>query len=401
MLEAFRTSQSSKIKKLKILYNLIRKHESITVEELLLQSGMKPATCARLLEELSKDNLINSNELGESTGGRKPILYRINPEQAYLIGIEVTNLYSTIVLSDLNLKEISHKKIQMGPQTAIFDILDMFTEQLLELLNEEGKEISDILGIGISVDDLLDQVSQNEEITASDIENYLTAKIPTYVMVGSGVNFAALAEYRLHYWQTSERFLLTTGDIEIRSAEIVDGMMASGYSGMTNAFGHTIIDTNGSRCYCGSYGCLHTYSSLPTIKAKIMQELKQGKPSVLHELTSDPENIDYFTIFQALEQDDPVCHDILKNAAYYYGIALSNLILTTQPDTVVCGGTLVPKGTFFEDVKKTVEERLRAFPKIKTTIHPAKESYEIVAQGAGGMVLERFLTRAGPGTYPR
>lgn len=391
MLEAFRTTQNSKIKKLKILYNLIRKHASITVEELLAETGMKPATCARLLDELSKNDLINSGKLGASTGGRKPILYRINPEKAYLIGIEVTNIYSTIVLSDLNLKEIGHKKIKMGAPTSIYRTLDKFVEQLLDLLSEHEKQIAEILGIGISIDDLFDQVNQNTDVTPSDIEHYLAAKIPTYIMVGSGVNFAALAEYRVHYWQTSDRFLLTTCDIEIRSAEIVAGVVISGSNGMTNAFGHTIIDTNGSRCYCGSYGCLHTYSSLPAIKAKIQHDLKQGKASMLTDLVENPDEIDYFTIFQALEQDDPMSHEILKNAAYYYGIALSNLILTTQPDTVVCGGTLVPKGTFFEDVKRTVEERLKAFPKIKTTIHPAKESYEIVAQGAGGMVLERFL----------
>ncbi|EUJ18476.1 ROK family protein [Listeria grandensis FSL F6-0971] len=391
MLETFRTTQSSKIKKLKILYNLIRKHASITVEELLAATGMKPATCARLLDELSKNDLITSNELGVSTGGRKPILYRINPEKAYLIGIEVTNIYSTIVLTDLNLKELGHKKIQMRKQVSMYETLDMFTAQLLDLLAEQGKAIADILGIGISIDDALDQISENSDVTPHDIEHYLASKIPTYITVGSGVNFAALAEYRLHYWQTSERFLLTTVDVEIRSAEIVGGIVASGQSRMTNAFGHTIIDTNGSRCYCGSYGCLHTYSSLSAIKAKIGHELKQGKPSILSELVTNPDDIDYFTIFQALEKGDPMCHDTLKNAAYYYGIALSNLILMTQPDTVVCGGTLVPKGTFFEDVKRITEERLKAFPKIKTTIYPAKESYEIVAQGAGGMVLEQFL----------
>ncbi|WP_185343754.1 ROK family transcriptional regulator [Listeria rocourtiae] len=391
MLEAFLTTQNSKVKKLKILYNLIRKHAGITVEELLAETGMKPATCARLLDELSKADLINSSKLGVSTGGRKPILYHINPEKSYLIGIEVTNIYSTIVLSDLNLKELGHKKIKMGAPTSIYNVLDIFAEQLLDLLSEHEKQIAEILGIGISIDDLFDQVNQTTDIAPSDIENYLASKIPTYIMVGSGVNFAALAEYRIHYWQTSERFLMTTCDIEIRSAEIVDGIVASSNNSMTNAFGHTTIDTNGSRCYCGSYGCLHTYSSLPAIKAKIQHDLKQGKPSILTEDMGNIDVIDYFTIFQSLEKDDSLCHEVLKNAAYYYGIALSNLILTTQPDTVVCGGTLVPKGTFFEDVKKTAEERLLAFPKIKTTIHPAKESYEIVAQGAGGMVLERFL----------
>ncbi|MEX5734789.1 hypothetical protein [Providencia hangzhouensis] len=41
--------------------------------------------------------------------------------------------------------------------------------------------------------------------------------------------------------------------------------------------------------------------------------------------------------------------------------------------------------------KKSIEEKLAIFPHIKTRIYPANDSYEIVAQGAGGMVMEKYL----------
>ncbi len=40
--------------------------------------------------------------------------------------------------------------------------------------------------------------------------------------------------------------------------------------------------------------------------------------------------------------------------------------------------------------KKSIEEN-SIFPHIKTRIYPANDSYEIVAQGAGGMVMEKYL----------
>ncbi|NHX33850.1 ROK family protein, partial [Escherichia coli] len=83
--------------------------------------------------------------------------------------------------------------------------------------------------------------------------------------------------------------------------------------------------------------------------------------------------------------------EALGEAAYYYGIAIANAILTTQADVVVCGGTLTPKNHFFEMTKKSIEEKLAIFPHIKTRIYPANDSYEIVAQGAGGMVMEKYL----------
>ncbi|PFR46521.1 hypothetical protein COK29_30985, partial [Bacillus cereus] len=167
-----------------------------------------------------------------------------------------------------------------------------------------------------------------------------------YITLGSGVNFAALAEHRLNYLAVSERFLFTTCDIEIRSCTIVEGNVPSMEPDMTNAFGHVTIDLHGAKCHCGSYGCLYTYSSLAMIKRKIVQFIKQGKPPILLEMVNSVEEIDYHNILKAIEQGDKLCTEVIEDAAYYYGMALANTILTFQPDTVVCGGTLVPKGNF-------------------------------------------------------
>ncbi len=72
LLNEFRTSKF-KTQKLKTLYRLILNHGPIRAETLTSLASMKPATCARLLDELGRNHLISTSELGESTGGRKPI----------------------------------------------------------------------------------------------------------------------------------------------------------------------------------------------------------------------------------------------------------------------------------------------------------------------------------------
>ncbi len=90
--------------------------------------------------------------------------------------------------------------------------------------------------------------------------------------------------------------------------------------------------------------------------------------------------------------NDALCLEALEEAAYYYGIAIANAVLITQADVVVCGGTLTPKNHFFAVTKKSIEDKLSIFPHIKTRIYPANDSYEIVAQGAGGMVIQNYLS---------
>ncbi|OAB44836.1 hypothetical protein PGLA_04985 [Paenibacillus glacialis] len=355
---------------------------------------MKPATCARMLDQLIKGKLISGSEFGESTGGRKPILYRINPNEAYVIGIEVTNLYSTILVLNLNLDIRGQIKMKTTNIHSIYETLDVLIPKIEDLLSSHHLGVKDILGIGISIDDLFNQTDQTNEsvsVQIKKIQNYIHSKIPIYVTLGSGVNFAALSEHRLHFSALSDRFLFTMCDIEIRISTITGGDVPYTEPHKTNTFGHVTVDINGSRCQCGSYGCLYTFSSLAAIKNKVIQFVKRGKPSILLEMVDSIEEIDYHLILKAIEKGDVLCTEVLEEAAYYYGIALSNIILTYQPDTVVCGGTLVPKGSFFEVTKQTVEQKLKMYPQLKTAIFPANDSYEIVSQGAGGMVLNHLL----------
>ncbi len=394
ILKEFQSSKNSKTRKLKTLYQLILNYGPIRAEKLAEQANMKAATCARLLDELSKMSLISTSELGESTGGRKPILYSVNPNDGYLVGIEMSNLYLTILLLNLNLTILDMVKIKTEKIDSPKIMIDNLLPKVDQLLLKHQLTTEDILGIGISIDHILANIETTDDTFDSQIkslEEYIRKKTSAYVTLGCGIYFAALAEYRLRY-TSSQRFMFTTCDTDIRSCNIINNQFSFTQLGAANVFGHTTIDIHGSQCECGSFGCLNHYSSLSAIKNHIIQQLREGKPSAISSFVSCEEEIDYHIIFQALAINDPVSVSALEKAAYYYGIAIANTILALQPDVVVCGGTLTPKNNFFAMTKQSIENKLAAFPQIKTKIYPANDSYEIVAQGAGGMVLENLLT---------
>lgn len=88
ILSEFRSSKNSKTRKLKTLWQLILNDGPIRAETLSEKANMNGATCARLLDELSRLGLISAAELGQSTGGRKPILYSVNPDRGRLAGLK-------------------------------------------------------------------------------------------------------------------------------------------------------------------------------------------------------------------------------------------------------------------------------------------------------------------------
>jgi predicted NBD/HSP70 family sugar kinase len=159
---------------------------------------------------------------------------------------------------------------------------------------------------------------------------------------------------------------------------------------MADAFGHMIIDVHGPRCSCGSYGCLQAFSSLPAIRNEVIRRLKRGHGSFLQEKVGAVEEIDFFHILEALEREDTLVLDVVKEAAYYFGIGLSNLIFLLRPDIVICGGTLVPKPLFYEAASETALNRVKHYSNSNVRMYRSTTAYNIVAQGAGCMVLDSF-----------
>ncbi|WP_314586365.1 ROK family protein [Paenibacillus terrigena] len=397
MLTEFVGVTSPKMKSLKLLYSLIRKLGAVRINILSEMTGYKHTTCARLLDELAQVGLVQDSGLGESSGGRKPLMYEINPNAHYLIGVEVTNLYTTVLLLNLSLDILGSKKLKMYEQCTGEYTLNYVTECIDLLLAEHHIQRDKLLGIGVGVLDPIDPErgaihhhSFKAEGWDLNIVEYLTKQNNTLVLLDNGTNLAALGEYRKNHWKDRDSLVFVSSDMGIRCGVIQNGRMVSHKYGMEDAFGHIIVDMHGQRCSCGSYGCLQAYSSLPAIRDEVIRQMKRGKCSSLQEQVNDVEEIDFHHILDALEQEDPLCQEVIKDAAYYFGIGLSNLIFLLHPDVVVCGGTLVPKSLFYEVASEAALKRMAHYPNSHIEITKATTDYNSVAQGAGCMILDYF-----------
>ena len=74
--------------KIKVL-QLIRNEKEITRAEIIRMSGLSAPTVTRIVESLVQLNLIQTDGIGSSVGGRPPQLIRFHSKENYVIGIEV------------------------------------------------------------------------------------------------------------------------------------------------------------------------------------------------------------------------------------------------------------------------------------------------------------------------
>ena len=93
-------------RKAKDVYEWIRKRGTISKQEIKELSGLTTSTLTRILEELVESRLIVEVGLGDSTGGRPPILYQTNASYAYIFGLDISRVNVKLILCNMHLQKI-------------------------------------------------------------------------------------------------------------------------------------------------------------------------------------------------------------------------------------------------------------------------------------------------------
>ncbi|PZT55068.1 ROK family transcriptional regulator [Paenibacillus silvae] len=399
MLQEFVGLMSPKTKSLKALYSLIRKHGPIRINELVELSGFKHSTCSRLVEELVQAGLIYDSGFGEAKVGRKPAFYVIKPDSHFLIGVEISSLFIVVLLLDLNLQVLDEVNFKMDFGSSPQSTLNLIGDYIDSMLQQHQLKQYQLLGIGVGVIGSIHRDSGTvffkDHLSMGwdqlNIIEALEKRFPTVVLLDHGANLAALGEYRSKYWSETENLVYTSSGVGIRSGIILQGQVVGSKLDMDESFGHITVDVHGRKCSCGAYGCLEAYSSLPAVKEEVIRQLKRGKPSSLQEIFLQTDDIQFHHILDALKQGDFLCSDVVRDAAYYYGIGLTNLIQLLRPDIVIIGGGLGGNVDFYEMALATVQERTKQYKNLQVKIIRASSGYNAVAVGAGCMVFDYFL----------
>ncbi|MEI4831361.1 ROK family protein [Bacillus sp. FJAT-53711] len=400
MLQQFVGLVSPKMKNLKHLYGLIHKTGPVDKNTLMKLTSYRSATCARLIEELLQAELIYESGLGKSSGGRKPSMYTINPAISYVVGVDISSTYTTVLLLDLNLNIVDSATLEMTWQITAEYTLQFIIENIEQMLTEHDVQHNQLLGIGVGAIGPLDRekgIILTPKTYISDgwenvnIVRPLKQHFNTLVLLDNGANLAALGEYQNDYMKEVNNLIFTIPGIGIRCGIISNGEIVRGKIDVEGSFGHIPVDIHGRQCWCGSFGCLVAYSSIPSVRKEIIDRIKRGNKSIIQQMVDKLDDVQFNHILNALEKNDALCEDVIREAAFYYGIALATLTHLLYPDVVVIGGTLGTNQLFYEVASETALQRVRNFSDYPVQFVQPSLKYDTVAIGAGSMIFNYFV----------
>ncbi|MFK2826407.1 ROK family transcriptional regulator [Bacillus sp. B190/17] len=403
MIKQFTGILSQKDKSLKELYSLITEHGPVSRTDLVKYTGIKQTTCFRLIDELIQSELVIESGYGQSSGGRKPIMYEVKVDAYYVIGIDISTTHTKVLLMDLAFSIIDEESLTMDETTTPDVVIEFIVSCIHTMLQRQRLTMNDILGAGIGAIGPLDRekgmilnpIFPSPGWKDVHLCQILSEKLNIKTVLEYGSNTATLAEYQQDAFKKYQNVINILKGDGIRNGLIIDGHLVQGADKL-GAFGqgHMIVDIHGRKCVCGAYGCIHAYSSIPAIQSEIVKGLKRGYPSVLREWRINIEEITFEEICQAVNEGDHFARQIIEDAAYYSGIGLANLVHMFFPELIILNGPLYTKmDLYYHTVIETAQNRLKAiYPNHEIVFSKGLLGENASAIGAGRMLLHYYLT---------
>ncbi|MFV9511248.1 ROK family protein [Tepidibacillus sp. LV47] len=384
------------------ILNVIREHGPISRAEIAKLTTLTPPTVTNIVGELLESKIIVEKELGESTGGRKPILLELNVKAFYVIGVYggANKIKGVVATLDGTVIEETEEAVAKG--ITVEEFLDLLTKAVRDLIEKTGKNRSSYLGIGVGMHGLVDPekgisiFAPNLNMRNIPIKSHLEQIFQMNVEVENDVRALALGESWFGQGKDISNFVCVNVGTGIGAGIIIDHKLYHGTSFTAGEVGHTTIDINGPKCSCGNYGCLEALAAAPAIVSRMRQHIRLGKETILLDWL---ENIDELTsemIYRAALEEDVLSKEVLADTGRYLGIGIANLINTFNPSKIILSGGVLGAGNFIlKTLKETVERRALSTSAEAVSIVVSNLGKNAQAIGAFTLILEKLFTPSG------
>jgi predicted NBD/HSP70 family sugar kinase len=384
--------------KAKEIYHLIRKHGTVSKVVLQEQSRITVSTLTRILEELVQQGFIVEVGYGESTGGRRPILYETNEDYSYVFGLEISRVSSKLVLCDMHLNVLESKQWVMDRLMTPDILFSQVKSAGHDMLNKRGLGTQHLLGMGIGAVGPLDRhqgiILDPLYFAAEGWKNVHIVEVMEQafgipVLLDNGANAALLGEYWTAREESNEHLLYIHAGVGIRSAMMTSGKLLYGAVDMEGAVGQMIIQTDGlPHREGGNYGCLETYVSIFAMEKSMQSYLKQGRSSRIADLGIKAEQVSLVHLISALKEGDSLTREVFIQTATYFGIGLANLLNILHPEKVILGGPLLSGNSlFFQVATETALNKTYYYPSYQINFSRGILGDEALVIGSAVMVI--------------
>ncbi len=295
------------------------------------------------VNELIDEGLVIEEGFASSSGGRRPVIYALKQKAMYILTVAMDQLSMRVQMVDLRNNPVSGAVMTELPLLHNPYALQTLIENINSYIGSTGVARNKIVGIGIGMPGFVDAVAgtNHSYFNCGDesLTQLISAKTGIPVYIDNDSSLIALAEQKFGIAKAQRNVMVINLGWGIGLGMIVNGEIYRGNNGLAGEFSHIPLSENGSLCLCGKPGCLEAEASMLVVAEKAIAGIKNGRVSSLKNTDnlSQPQMVGD-AIMQAANMGDQFAIELLSDAGYKIGKALSILIHIMNPASIVLSG---------------------------------------------------------------
>ena len=384
------------------LLNLIRTEEPISRNDLAKRSKISKVSVSDIIGRLQEAGFILEIGKGKSTskGGKRPTMLKLNPDNCYVIGIEIKRRFARIALANMVAEIQGVEPVSYDVGTSIDEGLLKIFEKVDALLEKHRIERSKLISIAIGIPGFIDY-SKGELLFADTLRGWANQPlairfreryhVPT--ILENDVNIIALGESLSGAGMgTSNMICIWIGE-GIGSGIIVDDHLVRGETGNAGEIGYLELGhyvTNMNRLK-NLYTSQRYFGELLS-EMNLFEALKMKLQWHPTQLTGHTEQKNFEAMLAEGDKGNLRVQEILDEYAFPLAIVCMNYIKTINPSLIILSGRVIENSTYLlEKVRQLVMQSMMNMPFQPSSIMVSQLREEAGIKGAVELALQTIF----------
>ena len=384
------TQQQTRAYNSNLVLKTIYDQGRISRADVARRTNLTRTSVSELVSELQERGLVEEVGIGQSIGGRSPILLSVMDDARHLVSLDLASDGFRGAVVNLRNEVITAANVPVHISQGESALERVF--ELVEILL--ASTTKPVLGIGIGTPGLVDTTNgvivravnldwRDLPISALLQELY---GLPVYVANDSQI--AALARYMSSKDLNTNLVVIKTGH-GVGAGIVLNGQLFQGDGFGAGEIGHIVVEEGGEQCRCGNFGCLETVVSTQGIACRARALASAHPHSILNDSKSQ---ITPQAIGEVALAGDEVARRVIEETGRYLGIACANLVGALNPRHILLAGSVTSLGApLLEAVHKELVRRSLPMLAQATHIELAEPDPDMVIHGASVLVLTHEL----------
>ena len=328
----------------KHLMQRLIKSGSASIADIAKELELSIPTVTKFVGELIREGYVKDLGKQNTSGGRRPNVYGLNPKSGYFVGMDVQRKKILLATIDFNGNIVSNDESYPYEMANTPEALEQLIHILTDYISHLEIDSRRILQVGMNIGG---RVNPNSGFSYSyfnfsekPLTKVLEGRIGIPVSLENDSRAMMYGEFMAGCVKKEKDVLFINLNWGLGAGILIDGKPYYGKSGFSGQIGHICALDNEIICNCGKKGCLETEASGYAIERMLRERIAQGCTTIMSKKLEAHGEFLLSDFVDAVRKEDMLSIEIVEHIGFVLGRWIAGFINILNPEMVIIGGPL-------------------------------------------------------------